>query len=444
VKTAFRIVEPGCSPADLDHALSCLDGGQAIVHPLIGGDVEHALRHGLAGVKRSREGVYIHPRVAGGALGSGAVYERNLPPPGTFSIDPVEFAVRTSRNRKPTVPIAWPGYGTAANQKIDSTGIVGTVQIMFDGTLTQGASAVTVSRQWPWNLIKNVVVSANGINNLFACDGVDLRALMRVRHAGESPGGVFLFDRESIFAIATSTANPLRLFWEIPLAFDESLVGAVFAQTEETTLNVGFSTAQSAELFTANPPTSIVGNFKMQVTFFSIPIVDSKAGRKLVIPDITQLHGVVSRDDALTGTGDHVAPLTRTGGILLRSMQRFDNSTFTATSFDVGNIDPTASITTHKFRYGGNVVPIEYTPAGHLRFINETAYADAMLPTIDAISGGTPPAYLIDDFVIDSPMRDSIHMLGITEAQLINTVATSVTVVAGARVHTVQEAMVAS
>ena len=71
-------------------------------------------------------------------------------------------------------------------------------------------------------------------------------------------------------------------------------------------------------------------------------------------------------------------------------------------------------------------------------------YNDAILPTIDAVSGGAAPAYLVDDFVVDSPMRDAIHMLGITEAQMVNSVNSGVTINAGAKVHTVQEAMVAS
>jgi hypothetical protein len=47
-------------------------------------------------------------------------------------------------------------------------------------------------------------------------------------------------------------------------------------------------------------------------------------------------------------------------------------------------------------------------------------------------------------FVGASPMRDAIHMLGITEAQMVNSVNSGVTINAGAKVHTVQEAMVAS
>jgi hypothetical protein len=381
------------------------------------------------------------------ALGTGAVYERNLPPPGTFDIDPVGFAIRTSRNRKPNAPFAHNGFGVTVGQRIDAVGIVGNIHVIFDGQAVNPAGAPTVSNQYPWNYIGSLVVSANGINNLFSCDGTDLRALTRIKNAPK-----MLFDRESIFAIGAGSATvQLRMLWEIALAFDESLAGSVYAQTEETFLNVSITPAASAALYLTNAPT-VTGNWRLMVTFYSIPIVDTKEGRKLILPDITQLHGVVSRDDSLTGLGDHVAPLTRTGGILLRVLQRFDNSTFSAASFAIGNVDPSSgwsagnlvqNVSSHRFRYGGNVVPLEYAGSTFAKFMNETDYNDVILPASDAVSGSTAPIYLVDDFVSDSPMRDAIRLGGVTEAQMVNTIGV-ITVAAGARVHTVQEAMVAS
>jgi hypothetical protein len=203
------------------------------------------------------------------ALGVGAVYERNLPPPGTFDIDPVDFAIRTSRNRKPNVPVPFNGFGITVGQRIDAVGIVAGVHIVFDGQAVNPAGAPTVSTQYPWNLpIGSLVVSANGINNLFSCDGTDLRALTRAKEAPR-----MLFDRESIFAIGAGAATvQLRLLYELPLAFDESLAGAVYAQTEETFLNVQITPATSAAIYLTNAP-AITGSYRLLVTFYSIPIV---------------------------------------------------------------------------------------------------------------------------------------------------------------------------
>jgi hypothetical protein len=436
----FRILE-GASKQDVDfarrmgapaRALDALKRGEAtLTH-------KPKLAKRLAAGAATMGGLALHlgdgflivPKLEGAALGSGAVYARNLPAPGTFQIEPGLFAAKTSKNRMNLPASSHPGFDAQVNFRIPAVGVVARCVLMFEGTYTSTATPATVTRRWPWGLAKSVIVSANGINQLFALDGMDLRALMRIRRAKH------FFDRESSFAIpGASAAGTVRLFWELPLAFDESLIGGVFAQTEENHLSVTVTTASQAELFSANAGAFSNANWRLIVEFYSIPSQDTDKGRVLVLPDITQLHGAIAREDALTAVGDHVAPLTRTGGILLRLLQRIDNT-------DAGNVDPTASVTQHAFRYGGNVVPVQ-EPGSAKRFENETDYGDAVLPAIDAVSGGNPPAYMVDDFVIDNPLRDAIHMLGITEAQAINTIAAGTTINAGAKVRTVQESMVA-
>lgn len=401
----------------------------------------------LEAVKRGEATIVMHPETGerrlvpvakGGALGQGAVYQRNLPMPGTYDINPTLFAAKTARNQKTYAQIAHPGFGASFNQRVDAVGVVSRLLLIFEGTVTSTATPATVvPGAYPWNFAKSIVVSANGLNQLFACEGLDLRALMRVRNAKH------FFDRESSFAIpGASSAGTLRLIWEIPLAYDDSLIGAVFAQTEETSLSITVTTPTSAEMFSANPPASFTNsNWRVVAEFYSIPTADSQAGRVIVIPDLTQLHGVVARDDGNVAAGsDHIAPLTRTGGILLRTLQRFDDP-------NPGDIDPGGStlggnITSHRFRYGGNVVPVDI-PGFTKRLINEMDYGDAVLPSIDTVAAGTAASYIVDDYVIDSPLRDVIHLTGITEAQMINAVRAGLTINAGAKFHTVQEAMTA-
>lgn len=431
---AYRVVGPAVDTDVLEHAFRALASGKARVSPLVAEPRLALLRGEATVVELGRGRTAIVPVVAGAALGSGAVYERNLPPPGTFVIDPVEFAIRTSKNRKSNPPVAHPGFASTWAQRIDAVGIVSKIYIMFEGTTTGVGGAATATRGFPWMLLRRLRLSANGINNLFACDGLDLRGLMRVRRP-------FWQDRTSQFVLNTGIGNvqPLRLIWEVPISYDESLVGAIFAQTEETYLNIEVDTAAAADIYAANVPTVTAATWRVLVEFFSIPIVDSKAGRKLVLPDITQLHGVVSRDDNLTAVGDHIAPLTRTGGILLRVMQRGDNA---APNF--GNLDVPADVDSHAFRYGGNVVPISYTPSELLMWQNQLDYGDQIQPAADVVAGAAPPQYMVDDFVKASAVRDAVHMLGITEAQMVNTIRGGAVINAGATVHTVQEAMVAS
>lgn len=377
------------------------------------------------------------PVVGGGALGSGAIYARNLPAPGTYMIDPVNFAAKTSKNRKTNSPTPHPGFGSSFPFKADAVGILGRMWLIFEGTYTSGATQATLTTGWGWQLARMITVSANGINNLIAADGLDLRALTRVRNKD------YFIDRESQFANPTAT-NPSfhRFIWEIPLAYDDSLIGAVFAQTEETFLNLVVATAASTDLMSANPGAYSAANWKVVTEYYSVPTVQSQNGTVLLLPDITQLHGLVSRDDAFTAAGDVVSPLTRTGGILLRVLQRIDNAKPNFGNVDFGGAVAGGNVTSHRFRYGGNVVPLD-VPGFLQKFLNEQDYGDVLMPAIDYPAAAATPTYACDDFVITSPLRDTVHMAGITEAQFVNTVAAGVGVNAGAAVHTVQEAMVA-
>lgn len=394
-----------------------------------------AIQRGDAALIEHDGKIRFVPRIGGGGLGSGAVYARNLPAPGSYTIDPVLFAAKTSKNRKPYPNVAHPGFGGGWVQKVDAVGIVSRLWIIFEGTYTSAATQATLTTGWAWQLLRQLTVSANGINNLIACDGLDLRALTRVRNKD------YFVDRESAFTNPLATAAAFqRLIYEVPLAYDDSLIGGVFAQTEETFLNLTAAIAPSADMMSANPGAYSASNWKVVVEFFSIPTVDAQNGRMLVIPDITQLHGIVSRDDPYAAAGDVVSPLTRTGGILLRVLQRIDNAKPNFGSVDFGGAVAGGNVTSHRFRYGGNVVPLD-VPGTLQKFLNEQDYGDQLMPSIDAPAALTPAVYACDDFVIASPLRDTVHMAGITEAQFINTIITAAN--AGAQVHTVQEAMVA-
>jgi hypothetical protein len=398
-----------------------------------------AIARGDAGIIEHEGKLRVVPVAGGGGPGSGAVYMRNLPAPGSYRIDPVLFASKTSKNRKINPQVAHPGPGSSFSFRADATGILSRLFLIFEGTYTSAATQATLTSQFPWNMARTVTVSANGINNLIACEGLDLRAMTRIRNKD------YFVDRESNFTNPTATAAAFqRYIWEVPLAYDDSLIGSVFAQTEETFLNLTVATAALTDLFSANPGAYSAANWRIVTEFYSIPTVDSQNGRMIVLPDITQLHGMVSRDDAFAAAGDVVSPLTRTGGILLRILQRIDNGAILANfgSTDFGGAVAGGNVTSHRFRYGGNVVPLE-VPGFLEKFINECDYGDQLIPTIDVPSGLTPPVYAVDDFVVNSPLRDTIHMAGITEAQMINTIAATVTANAGAKIHTVQEAMVA-
>lgn len=366
-------------------------------------------------------------------IGDVVTYEKNLPGQ-PYTIDPAAFAQLSNHFFKPYPGMAFPGFGTQNKliQQVDKYGIVSTIHVFFEGTLTGVGGAATATSAFPWRLLSEVRVSANGISNLFDCDGVDLRALQRVRR------GKSLAD-ESVFALPTAVGNAqtLRLHWEIPLAIDEvANLGAVLAQTDDNNLSVRLTMANAADLFSANAPT-LAGTFYIGVSAYEIPEQTKNGQSTLVIPDLRQMHGVITRDDNLVATGQMVTPLTKTGGLLLRTLQRIDNA-----PPSYGNADwLTDAVSEHFFRFNSKEIPLDYEPAWMLRFVNDEAYSQALLPVADVPAALTPPAYICDDYVNVLAMRDVVNMAAVSQPELVNVIPNTYALNPGAKVHTVQEAM---
>jgi hypothetical protein len=386
----------------------------------------------VAAALASLLGVHVFSHaVSLAAVGTGAVYLKNLPAPNTYVIDPVTFAKETSRNRKQYVAQAIAALGGQANQKIDATGVVGRIRLIVKCVMTNnGVAAPTPTSQWPWNILKQITISANGINNLFSCDGLDLRALQRARNP-------YFIDREAAFAITAGAAgvSNITLIYEIPLAFDdESLMGAVFAQTQDTSLTWTVTLANNVDLFSAQNPASFTATVQAVVDFYSIPYIDNNGQRVAVIPDLRRMHGYYAQTNLLQALA--YSPLMRVNGVLCRVFQRGDNAAGAA-----GDVDWSSLCTNHQFNYGSNVTPYD-VPGIAQRMDNETDYGDQLIPTTDAIAGSVK--YVCDDLVRDNALRDVIHLMGVTQPQMINTFnGLVVTNGNNSVVHTAQEHMIA-
>lgn len=371
--------------------------------------------------------------VAWAAVGTGAVYLKNLPAPGTFTIDAVTFARETSRNRKTNPANVIPGWGQACNETIDATGIVGRIKLTVNLQITNdGSAAPTPTSQWPWNFIKQLTVAANGINALFSCDGIELRALQRIRNP-------YFIDRESSFAIGAgvSDVSNITLIYEIPLAFDdESLMGAVFAQTQDTTLNWKAQAANPTDLFSAHAPTMTQATVTSRTEFYSIPYYDTQQGRVAIIPDLRRMHGFTSFTNPLATTT--YSPLQRVSGVLCRVLQRGNNAANAA-----GDVNWSTLCTQHEFNYGSNVTPYSVT-GQDARAENNQDYGDQMLQAADSPNGVGPVRYVVDDLVRDNALRDVVHLLGVTQPQFINVFSgLSVSNGNNSVIQTAQEHMVA-
>jgi hypothetical protein len=359
-------------------------------------------------------------------VGVGAETLQNIPI-SPYTVDPASFFAMTSKNiLTPRSPAA-PGAGLRTSVQLLQSGIVSKLQVTFVGTLVVATAAVTTSDQWPYNLLKGFVLSANGQNNLWDCDGLDLAALRYVRYPAYA-------ERTDVFpdvvggggSVGTGTYT-VYLTWEVPIAMDDvSLVGSLYAQSAATNLTVTLAQALAADLFSANPANAtITGTFHVQETLFAIPI-DSKG--MIVIPDLSRLHGFNAVEFPVTNTGEARVPLIRSAGQLGRlfvSARGAANNRLSA----LPNAATTKKLEALRVEYGGNQRPFTWDPASQLLALNNQWY------------GATAPYdRLVVDLLRENPPRDVILMQGVTELAAVPRIGTGVTLT-GASVRLVQETL---
>jgi hypothetical protein len=254
----------------------------------------------------------------------GAAFLRNLPANGAYDVNEGVFNTETERNDVPLQSLAFTGLGGAAmDARIPNNGILASVRVSVEGTLNVATAAVTPGYQWPWNLLKRITFNANGQTSLISAEGLDLRA--RRQRLYRNPTDP-IAKAPSIDAVGNSTGAsipvatyPVSLQWDIPITHDEaSLIGGLFAQSDQNYLSVKLTPAQSADLFSGAGVASFTATtVRLTVTFFDIPLVPVQGRDMVVIPNLAWLHGYLSGDMAFANTGDVRAPFIRTAGQLL-------------------------------------------------------------------------------------------------------------------------------
>ena len=385
------------------------------------------------------------PPIAGGAQGlNPAVFMNNAPPPGTYTIDQNGFDQQTERNDVPQPSVAWPGLGARIDQRIINVGVLAKIRLNCQLSLVvSGSGAVTSLYPFPYNLLKEVVINANGGSAIIDCQGLDLRARKSVM-TGNSADTALLNVAPGMDTGATISAAapyrpigkqfpgviangtyPINLQVDIAIAHSmRSLIGALFAQSDQTYLNWVVNTAVNSDVWTiaAGGAVALTGSIYPELTFFSIPSFNSQNGRLVVLPaGVNWLHEFISSDFNFANTGDVIVPLTRTNGQLRRIFSYIDNG-------GAAQIAPTA-LNNIRWNYGGNQTPRNYFPAMLIQE-NQGAY-----------NGAIDPGYMILDFERDNVNRDVVYPRGLAELDEIYNVPSSVTVNANAHVHTVLETL---
>lgn len=356
-------------------------------------------------------------------IGTGADILQGIPA-GNFVMDPAAFFQQTVKNVLTPIQEPDDGPGTYSTNQLLQTGVVSKLRVTFQGTLTVAGGAVTTSKAYPYAMLSQLRLSANGQNDLFSCSGITLHALRNLRYPAFS-------DATDEFPVPAPTiANgtyDLFLTWEVPIAIDDTtLVGSLYAQSSATNLTVRRLTAQVADLFATVPGTvSWAGTWTIQETYFLIPF--DGEGRQ-ILPDLSRMHSLNEFPVPFTNTGDVIAPLIRTEGQLSRLLFRLERAANAPLS-----ADPAATAASRidrvRLQYGGNQRPLDWAPAALLQVQNNQDYGSPL-----------PYNFLALDFLRENPPRDALMMQGVTDLQLVPTVNSAVTVTAGT-VTLAQEAL---
>lgn len=361
--------------------------------------------------------------------------------PAGLVINPDAFFTRTERRVRTPISFAAPGGNQSEQRRLPATGILGKLRVQFVGTLTTtlGAGTVTTGPRWPYGLVDLYQLTADQRTDVFRWDGLDAHVLRAVRHsaallgtgAGRRdviPGG--MGEGQTI----PNGASDVVLTWEIPIPIDdETLIGSLFAQSDNVNLTQIIRQAAAADLMVAAGGAtidSLTGTFYTQVTSFGMPIVGDGQTTNLVSPDISLYHSVQAAETQFQATGEVPVRLTRGAGQLSRLLVQVSSGTdravttnpYLRTSPDLNEIDEI------RLEYGAGQRTLTYSPAHLLTDENDNAYGQAL-----------PYRYVALDFLRENPPRDVINMPGVTDLEVVVTVNSAVTPAAGARVRVVAE-----
>jgi hypothetical protein len=371
--------------------------------------------------------------VAGGATGlSGAAFMHNLPPEGSYVANTDLFFRETEKNEVPQEQKPYTGLGGAPmDLRVSNVGILGKIRLIFVGSaVVAGGGTVTALYTWPWNLLKTFTLNANGQTSLISCEGLDLRARRQRIYRNPRDGvstapATDTTTRDPSPGVIANGTYPIVLAYDVPIVHDDyTLTGALFAQSDQTYLTWRVTPAATAEVATlaGGSTLAITGTIHSTLTFFDIPFADTQQGRQVLIPDLRWLHGYLAADAPFANSGDVPTPFIRTAGQLLSYSMYLANGS--AAQIAISGLDEL------RFEYGGNRRPRTYAPPTQLLEKMQQDY-----------NGLIAPNFAVLDFEVDNPQRDLVYPKGVTELKSVAKVPAATTVLAGSKVHFIEETL---
>ncbi|HEX3390929.1 MAG TPA: hypothetical protein VHS55_00025 [Solirubrobacteraceae bacterium] len=319
--------------------------------------------------------------------------------------NPQLFDTLTERQAMPQTVAAFAGFAKGQRLIIEKVGVLARIRLLVKVTFTpKEEEKAEVRPGFPWKLIKEIALQANGVTGIIDCNALVLE--QRRRRVYRNPVSAILKTPKQATKLKKE-AITTEFVVEIPVAHDMlSLIGALLAQNEETTLSVLINWASEAEVFGgADGVEKVEGEVLWGTTVFSIGSTVVGKQEVTVLPDLSAFHGIVQSETQLNATGQRNAELIRTAGQLL---------CYTATVFNKANgaavLSP-AEWTSFKIEYGGNKDPLNWTPAAQLLEENADDYDGAL--NVEGVS------FLAVDNERDNPSRDMIIPESLTELRAV-------------------------
>jgi hypothetical protein len=372
-------------------------------------------------------------------------------------VDPREFFRRTQRNVVPLQSTSYAGLGNSEpSTKMLETGIVAGITLKFAGTLTltPGTGTIASTARWPYGLARNTKVMANGQSNLINVNGIQLKAREIMQRGdlsdrgvvqaigGASPGtsrsqGTMALASESwgvgsnVTGLGAGTYD-VALEWFYPIAFDQvSLLGAIFAQTSATDLNVPVDWAPLTDLFTltGNAAAALTGSIVKEQILYSIPEGD---GGVIIVPDLSSFHQLIASRQPALGTGENELRLAGQG--VGRQLERLYWQVYNGAGAGVPLPVNNTNFGQIALRYGGNETPEIWTDAMALRHHNERTFNSDL---------GAFWGFSCLDFCSEHALRDSIDMGAASELRFKFDIPSGVSLTSAACEY-VQESMIAA
>lgn len=350
----------------------------------------------------------------------------------TSNVNPKTFFQLTRRQNIPQNQFTYAGLGLVDHVEIRQTGIIAGCMVKFSGSLvvTPGSGAVGTTMMWPYNLLKGAKFSANGQSNLINASGQLLKAREYMARGsltdrgvpanigGASPGtavqqGSMKLSNEvwgvgqDVTGIASGTYD-VELEWWIPVAFDEvTLIGAIFAQTSATSLDLELDWALSSDLFTltSNATATLSGTIVAETRLYTIPQVGNG---QIVVPDLSTFHSLI--ESQYTSIGNTTNEIRLAGQGVGKQLMRLYGQLWNGTAPGVPLPVNATNYGTIGWRFGSNDTP-ESWPDGKTH-----AYYVEKVFDIDLCS---EQGIFAIDWCKENAFRDTIDEGTATELRLV-------------------------